>query len=119
MQFEVQMEARPEEVLTYCYDRIREIWPEAIMVDSEGTVFERQLSGPRSIGKEVKIYQGKDSRLTSRFFGVNCSPSLTIDIEGGLVTVTPSKPAAEVSEKLATLPIWVHKARESSRVKAV
>ena len=120
MQFEVKVDASPSEVLAYCYNRVIELWPDAVMVDLSGMlrVFCRSITGSSTIGPRVRIYRTKDHKQAEQDFKSEV-PYLHIEVEGDTVTVVPKNGADEVSRALAKLPIWVHKATESSRLQVV
>jgi len=121
MQFEVPMEAQPQEILMYVFSRIIEFWPNALAVDSDDPEgyrrFEKSLGSLSIAGNRLTIYQNADALLIEELLSRE-APSLQIDVEGSMVNVTAFGSSKEVIDHLSRLPLWSYKVT-SNRLQAV
>ncbi len=126
MQFEVRIkDIEPSEAIAYVFNRVKADWPAAILVEvtpqpDEQRVFTAPIARPARLSAAVRIFRDSDRRLTWKLFSRG-SDHLRVEVfsDDTVVVAASSTVAQEMLNRLRNLPLWVHKASQSSRMTAV
>lgn len=121
----VTLAAPSREIMAYCYYRVCDLWPKAILLascknfrspaDAEPYIA-RRPRGLHCVDTPCcRIYQSEDMYLSEILLG-RMTPSLQISLDGDSVELAAHPDALEALQLLHRLPLWAHTARISNRL---
>lgn len=126
--FTTTLNAPTRDTMAYCYYRVYDIWPQALLLAScecfttpeaaEPHMIRRPQGLPRMDLPCCRIYRSEDLYLSELLLGCE-TPSLQIVLDGDSVEITPRAGADDAVQLLQRLPIWAHAVRPSGRLEVV
>ena len=109
--------AEPAAALHFCYIKVREEWPEAVMVGADGRTFAKP-EGQRTFAglSRVFFYPSRDALRASRLFPAE-QAGMQADLADGRLRLMGSFEAAKLVGHLSDLPCWER--RSSGLLRAI
>lgn len=107
----------PSAAIHFCYIKVREEWPEAVMVGADGRTFSKP-EGQRTFAglRRVFFYPSRDALRAARLFPAE-QAGLQVDLADGRLRLMGSFAAAKLAGQLADLPCWSR--RSSGLLRAI
>lgn len=127
--FTTTLDAPTHDIVFYCYYRVCEVWPQALLLTSCEGFNTPEAAEPHMIRRPqgllpqlhipcCRIYRSEDLYLSELLLGCE-TPHLQIVLDGDSVEITPHAGADDAVQLLQRLPIWAHAVRPSGRLGVV